>query len=133
MNGNLLSLCRCLVTAFLCFSAQAAPANSSTIVELSAESSRPAANDLVRASILAEASGTTPGEPAKAVSALISEALKAAKAYPSVKTQSGSTRTFPIYAKGGKIESWRMRSELSLESGDSFAIPDTPCRGWRGP
>jgi len=94
------------------------------IVELSTEASRPAANDLVRATVAAEASGTTPGELAKQVNNLIAEALKTAKAYPAIKTQSGGTVTFPIYAKGGKIESWRMRSELSLESGDGAALSD---------
>ena len=92
------------------------------VVELSAEASRPAANDQLRATLFAEASGATPGEPSAQVSKLIGEALKTAKAYPSVKTQSGSTTTYPIYAKGGKIEAWRMRSELALESGDSAAL-----------
>jgi predicted secreted protein len=124
MKVHLLAICHIIVALFFCFSAQAAPANPSTLVELSAESSRPAANDLIRATILAEATGATPGEPAKKVGALISEALKTAKAYPSVKTQSGSTSTFPIYAKGGKIESWRMRSELSVESNDTAALSE---------
>jgi predicted secreted protein len=124
MNVYLSSFCRIIVTVFFCFSAQAAPVNPSTLVDLSAESSRPAANDLIRATTLAEATGATPGEPAKRIGAVIAEALKTAKAYSSVKTQSGSTSTFPIYAKGGKIESWRMRSELSLESNDAAALSE---------
>lgn len=94
------------------------------IVELSAEASRPAANDQLRATLFAEASGATPSEPSAQVSKLIGEALKTAKAYPAVKTQSASSATYPIYAKGGKIEAWRMRSELTLESGDSAALSE---------
>ncbi len=97
---------------------------ATTIIELSAEASRPAANDLVRATVSAEASGTTPGELSKQVNNQIADALKTAKAYPSVKTQSGGTSTYPIYAKNGKIESWRMRSDLSLESGDMAPLSE---------
>lgn len=124
MKDHLLAFCRIIITMFFCFSAQAAQANPSTLVDLSAESSRPAANDLIRATIFAEVTGAAPGEPATKVSVLISEALKTAKAYHGVKTQSGSTSTFPIYTKGGKIESWRMRSELSLESNDAAALSE---------
>ena len=94
------------------------------IVELSAEASRPAVNDLVHATVFAEATGTTPGELSRQVNRQIADALKAAKAYPAIKTQSSGTTTYPIYAKGGKIESWRMRSELSLESGDAASISE---------
>ena len=99
-------------------------AATSTVIELSSETSRPAANDLVRATVSAEASGTTPGELSKHVNSLIADALKIAKAYPTVKTQSGGTSTYPVYSKNGKIESWRMRSELSLESGDIATVSE---------
>jgi predicted secreted protein len=94
------------------------------VVDLAAEANRPAANDQLRATIFAEASGATPGELSAQVNKLIDEALKTAKAYPTVKTQSGGSATYPIYAKGGKIEAWRMRSELALESGDSAALSE---------
>jgi len=94
------------------------------IVELSSEASRPAVNDQVRATVAAEATGTTPGELSRQVNSQISEALKIAKSYPAIRTQSGSTATYPVYAKGGKIESWRMRSELSLESGDAASVSE---------
>lgn len=94
------------------------------VVELSAEASRPAANDLIRATVAAEASGTTPGELARQVNSLIAEALKTAKAYPGIKTQNSGATSYPVYAKNGKIESWRMRSELALESSDSAALSE---------
>ncbi|MBS1230874.1 MAG: hypothetical protein H6R17_4151 [Proteobacteria bacterium] len=94
------------------------------IVELSAEASRPAVNDLVRATVSAEASGTTPGELSRQVGSQINEALKIARSYPAIRTQSGNTATYPVYAKGGKIESWRMRSELALESVDAASVSE---------
>ena len=97
---------------------------ATTVIELSSEASLPAINDLVRATVSAEASGATPGELSKQVNGLIAEALKTAKATPGVKTQSGGTSTYPIYSKGGKIESWRMRSDLSLESGNIAALSE---------
>ncbi|WP_153109410.1 SIMPL domain-containing protein [Propionivibrio limicola] len=87
-------------------------------VELTADASRPAVNDLFRATVAAEATNDTPAELARNVNRLIGEALKTARAYPAVKTQSGSSSTQPVYSKSGKIEAWRMRSELTLESAD---------------
>ena len=89
---------------------------ATTVIELSSEASLSAVNDMARATVSAEATGATPGEPSKQVNSLIAEALKTAKAVSGVKTQSGGTSTYPIYSKGGKIESWRMRSDLALES-----------------
>lgn len=119
---HLLSNARTL--ALLAFSLSTPAWSAPTIVELTAEASRPAANDLARATVAAEASGTTPGELSKQVNSLIAEALKTARAYPGIKAQSSGTASYPIYAKGGKIESWRMRSELSLESGDTAALSE---------
>jgi len=86
--------------------APAAP-GSSTSIDLTAEASRPAANDLARATVFAEAAGATPSELAKRVNGLIADGLKTARFYSNVRTQSGATYTYPVYAKGGKIESWR--------------------------
>ena len=103
----------------------AAPAWSAPlVVELSSEASRAAINDLVRATVAAEASGASPGELARQVNGQIADALKTARAYPGVKAQSGSTASYPVYAKGGKIEAWRMRSELTLESSDNAALSE---------
>lgn len=101
-------------------SAHAAPMT----VDLAVEASRPAPNDLMRATVAAEASGPTPAALSRQVNSMIDEALKTAKTYSGVKTQSSGTSTYPVYAKGGKIESWHMRSELSLESADTAALTD---------
>jgi predicted secreted protein len=110
------------LAVFLSFSAFAA--ETPTIIDLSAEASRPAANDLVRATVSVDAAGPTIGELAKQVNNQIADALKVAKGYPSIKTQSGASNTYPSYSKLGKIESWRMHSELSVESGDPAALSE---------
>jgi hypothetical protein len=105
--------------------APAAPApGSGTTIDLAAEASRPATNDLARATVFAEAAGATPSELAKRVNGLIADGLKTARSYSSVKTQSGATYTYPVYGKGGKIESWRMRSDLTLECSDPAALSE---------
>ena len=95
-----------------------------TTIDLAAEASRPAANDLLRATVFAEATGRTPGEPARQVNGLIAQALRIAKPYTTVSAQSGPTSSYPNYTRDGKIESWRMRSQLVLESKDSEAVSD---------
>ena len=124
---------RNLLTTVCFFSAIAAtsaiaqpdlPAAKLPTVGLSAEASRPAANGQLHAVLSAEASGVALGDLARQVNALIAEAVKVSRSYPAIKVQSGNTSTYPAYSKSGKIESWRMRSELSLESGDTAAMSE---------
>lgn len=110
--------------ATLTLPAQAAPPLLVTTIDLSAEAGRPAANDLARATVFAEATSASPGESAKKVNALVAEAAGTAKAYSRVKVQTAATHTYPVYAKGGKIEAWRMRSEIALESTDTAALSE---------
>ena len=57
-----------------------------TTIDISAEASRSAVNDLARATVFAEATGATPGELSKRINSLITEGLKTAKGYANVKT-----------------------------------------------
>lgn len=116
--------CLPLVVLLIAAPTLAAPAAGGTSVDLSAEASRPAANDLARATVFAEASGAAPGELAKRVNGLVADALKTARNYGSIRTQSANTSTYPIYGKGNKIEGWRMRSDLALESADTAALSE---------
>ena len=95
-----------------------------TTVDLSAEASRPAANDMVRATVFAEASGSNPAELARRVNQDIAEGLKTIKAKAGVSVKSGHQSTFPVYGQNQKIESWRMHSELVLESRDAAAVSE---------
>lgn len=115
---RLASFCAFALLAFM------GSTTAATTIDLSAEASRPAANDLARATVFAEATSASPGESAKKVNALIAEAVSTAKGYARVKVQTAGTQTYPVYAKGGKIEAWRMRSEISLESSDTGTLSE---------
>jgi len=95
-----------------------------TLIELSAEASRTAPNDLARASAFSEASEANPRDLAKKVNAVIAQALASARAYPTVKVQSAGTHTWANYDKAGRISGWRMRSNLQLESRDVAALSE---------
>ena len=93
-------------------------AQAGTLVNLSAEASLAAANDQVSAIVYAEANGANPADLARQVNQDIGEALKLAKSKPGVTVKTGQQQTFPTYSPNQKIENWRMRSELVLESKD---------------
>jgi len=121
---NKLSILRQTFAVLFLLMAGTVTASAGLVVELSSEASRAASNDLAQATVSAEAAGATPGELARQINHSISEALKTAKDYPGVRAKSGGTSTYPVYAKNGKIESWRMRSDISLESGDTAALSE---------
>lgn len=99
----------------------AAPAG--TLIDFRVDVQKSVANDLGRATAYAEIAGADAAEVARKLKAAIADGLAAAKAQPGVVVRSGATHTTPVYAKGGRnIESWRMRSELLLESRDPAAL-----------
>jgi len=102
----------------------AATAQAGALVDLSAEASRPAANDMVRASVYSEASGKSPAELAQRVNADIAEALKLIRSKAGISVKSGQQSTYPVYNQGQKIDGWRMRSELVLESKDQGGVSE---------
>ncbi len=104
--------------------AQAADASKAPTIELSAEASRTASNDLARATVYAEATDAAPGDLARKVNGAMAQALATSRTFTSVKTQSGGSRTWPSYDKAGKINGWHMRSELQLESRDMAALSE---------
>lgn len=99
-------------------------AGAATTVDLTAEASRPATNDMVRATVFAEASGNNPAELARRVNQEITEGLKVIKAKPGILVKSGRQSTFPVYGQNQKIDSWRIHSELILESRDAAAVSE---------
>ncbi|MGB4468981.1 MAG: SIMPL domain-containing protein [Azovibrio sp.] len=95
-----------------------------TRVDIAADASYPASNDLARATVFAEASGPNPKALARQINGLMAEAGQIAKSHGKVKVQSGNTSTYPNYGRSGKIEAWRMRSELVLESRDMESLSE---------
>lgn len=106
--------------------AGAAETPSPPTVELAAEASAPAPNDLAVAVLYAERSGPSAAALAREVNHDIAAALETARTEAAVKTQTGGTSTWPVYAKDGRgrIEAWRMRSEIRLESTDTGAMSE---------
>ncbi|WP_341678319.1 SIMPL domain-containing protein [Niveibacterium sp. SC-1] len=107
-------------------SAMAADADkNTTTIELSAEANRSAPNDLARATVFLEGNDAKLPELSKRINQAMSSAIALAKPYTAVKTQSGGTNTWADYGRnGGKIEGWRMRSELVLETRDTAALSE---------
>lgn len=94
-------------------------------VDLSAEASRRAPNDLAFAVAYVEESAPDPARLAKRVNEQVAAALSEAKRYPDVSTQTSGVHTYPVYGKDGRrIEGWRMRSEIQLESRNLAALSE---------
>jgi len=106
-------------STLLALGAQAAP-----LVDLAASASLPAANDLIVATVYAEASGANPADLARKVNQEIGEALKVIKSKPSISAKSGQQHTYPVYGQNQKVENWRMRSEIILESKDQAGVSE---------
>lgn len=110
------------------FALAAAPQNGDTqqTIEFSANASQAAPNDLGVATLYAESNGKNAAALSKEINQRIGKALDLARGFASVKAQSGGVSTWPVYAKNGqgRIESWRMRSEIRIESQDLGALSE---------
>lgn len=91
-------------------------------VDFSTEVAREIANDQLNATLSIELSDKNPGRLAQQLTLAINDALKKSAAYPTVKASSGNQQSWPIYGStitsSSKLESWRGRSEIRLESRD---------------
>lgn len=119
-----LAVCLLIASSSVFAQASITPA-SGPLIELSAEASRTTNNDLFRATVFAEATHANSATVARQVNQQIASALTIAKDYANVKSRTGGTSTYPIYGKNERnIESWRMRSEVQLESRDAPALAE---------
>ncbi|MEO8144979.1 MAG: SIMPL domain-containing protein [Betaproteobacteria bacterium] len=117
---------RTLVLALLlvpAFADAQAPEALFNLVTLEAQAEREVANDLLTATLAAEAEGADPAQLADGVNRAMQRALTAALAYKSVKAQSAGYQTIPVYEKN-RVTRWRVRQELRLESGDFAAATE---------
>lgn len=122
-----------LVAPFL-FALGALPALANTLpvtyqrVEFMTEVSREIANDQMNAVLSVELSDKDAGRLAQQIATLMNEAMKKAAAYPTVKATSGNQNTWPVYGESltssSKLESWRGRAEIRLESKDFKATSE---------
>ena len=91
-------------------------------VDLQAEVSREVQNDLMTATLYAEANDASAAKVADQLNRSTADALKTAGEFKSVKSRSGFTNTFPVYDRAGRLTGWRGRSEIRLESKDLPAM-----------
>lgn len=121
-----------LITALL-GAPLAAPAAADTPlpyqrVSFSTEVAREIPNDQMNAVLSVEYSDKDATRLAQQVATVMNDAMKKAAAFPAVKTTSGSQNTWPVYGPGlttsSKLESWRARAEIRLESRDFKAASE---------
>lgn len=87
-------------------------------VEFQAEVSRVLPNDLLRATLYTEQNGKDAAQLSRAITAAMNDALKTARGWPAVKVATGNQSNWPIYGKNNRLDGWRGRAELTLESKD---------------
>lgn len=103
------------------------PSAATASIELSADASRPAANDLIVAILYVEQAGTDAAALARQVNRNVAAAFDVARPYTDIKAQSAGTSTWPVYGKNsssGKIDGWRMRAEVRLEGRNLAAMSE---------
>lgn len=97
-------------------------------VDFSTEVAREIPNDQMNATLSIELSDKDAGKLAQQLATTINEAMKKAAAYPSVKVSSGNQNTWPVYGttltSSSKLESWRGRAEIRLETKDFKAAAE---------
>lgn len=91
-------------------------------VDFSTEVAREIPNDQMNATLSIELSDKDAGKLSQQLTLAINEAIKKAATYPAVKVSSGNQNTWPVYGStltsSSKLESWRGRAEIRLESKD---------------
>jgi predicted secreted protein len=112
-----------LLLAPLALGAQVPAETQFNLVSLNAQAEREIPNDLLTATLAAEAEGADPAQLADGVNRTMQRALAAALAYKSVKTQSAGYQTIPVYDKN-RVARWRVRQELRLQSADFAAATE---------
>lgn len=112
----------CLSLILACSSALADTPLTYNRVDFQTEVSREIPNDQLNATLSIELTDKDPARLSRDLTLAMNEALKKAKAFPSVKASSGNQQTWPIYGQGitvsSKLEGWRGRAEFKLESTD---------------
>lgn len=118
---RLLALSGLLLASTLTATAFAAPNESLNynVINLSADASRDISNDEMHAVLYIEKSNKQPAELATQINQLMNQAMAAARKYPTVKIETGTQNTYPVYDNDNrKLKEWRGRAQVRLESTD---------------
>lgn len=87
-------------------------------IDFSTEVETVATNDLLTATLSIESSHRNPAMLAQELTRKTNEALKLANGFKTVRLTSGNQQTWPVYSEKNRLESWRGRAEVRLESQD---------------
>ncbi|MDD3883452.1 MAG: SIMPL domain-containing protein [Gallionella sp.] len=87
-------------------------------VDFQVEAGREIGNDLLIARMQIDIQDKLPANLSQRVNAAMNEALKQAKAFPTVKVSSGNQQSFPVHGKQNQIDAWRGHAEIRIESRD---------------
>lgn len=99
--------------------AQAADPLNYNLVNIQADATRQVSNDEMNAVLYIEKSNKQPAELATQINQLMTQAVNISRKYPTVKIETGSQTTYPIYDNDNrKLKEWRGRAEIRLESTD---------------
>ncbi|MES2917002.1 MAG: SIMPL domain-containing protein [Pseudomonadota bacterium] len=127
-RSRFLSLAAALLAAPLAVPAVAETPLAYQRVSFNTEVAREIPNDQMNAALSVELSDKDPARLAQQIATLMNNAMKKAAAYPAVKATSGSQATWPVYGStltsSSKLESWRGRAEIRLESRDFKAASE---------
>lgn len=93
------------------------------LVTLTAQAEREVPNDMLFATLAAEAEGTDPVQLADGVNRAMQRALDLTRGYGKVRARSGNYQTYPVHDKN-RVARWRVRQELRLESADFAAASE---------
>lgn len=89
------------------------------IANVQADATRQVSNDEMHAILFVEKSHKQPAELSSQITQLMNQATALGKKYPSVKLETGSQTTYPIYDNDNqKLKEWRGRAEVQIESKD---------------
>ena len=110
---------------FLAAAGNARPAEEPlryNVVDLQAEAQRDIQNDVMTAGLYVEQSGENPARVSNSVNKIVNEALRVAGDVKNVKARTDGYQTYPVYDKNKRLEAWRVRSEIRIESKDFTAL-----------
>ena len=116
-------LSRFFLTVFVVISSGVVYAESLNynLVELSAQASRQVSNDVMQATLFAEATGPQPGALAATVNKQLANAVADTKKIKNVRVENGDYYSQANYQEG-KQQGWRTRGEVRVQSSDFAAL-----------
>ena len=116
-----ITLSSCLLAAAVSGSALAQTTEklNYNLINVQAEASRQVSNDQMNAVLYIERSHKQPAELANQITQIMNQAMATARKYPTVKVESGSQSTYPVYDNDSqKLKEWRGRAEVRVQSTD---------------